>query len=64
MIIIIPFEIKLHAVTHLKGLINGIYGWQSSYKDYVLGENKILVHKMQFGPIFILASVDFFFLRT
>ena len=65
MIILIPFEIKLHAVPHLKGLINGIYTSSglrggSLYvktKDHGLWENLILVHKTRFGPIFILASV-------
>ena len=35
-------------------------GWQSLYKDHALGENLILVHKMQFAPIFIVASVRLF----
>ena len=61
MIILIPFEIKLYAVPHLKGLINGVCkGWLSLYKDHALGENMILVHKTQIAPIFILSSVSIF----
>ena len=60
-----PIDEKLHAVPHLKALINGIdtssgqrEGNLHMYKDRALGENLISVHKTRVVRIIICRSVS------
>ena len=53
----VPINEKFHAVPHLKALINIIYTSSEPRDGSLYIKTLILVHKMQFAPIFILASV-------